>query len=305
MNKNVINFLSREHAGFSGLNHVLIAIGLFVALFFIPFEPFTSFVTHMKQTPLTLAMCFLIICGAALLPDLDHLKSEGGSVASFELRGLGSVLSSLMVTISSIMTSIFHGKKDIRPDTQHRFFWHTLLIPLIIFLLVAIFAPMGDTKVIELFTNMGNGGPLPTSTIVILFLIMICVYLGAAVLLKKLQKILPILPHFNSDLVALIVSLAAMLFCLFMSTETDIRFYGIVVAVGVLMHIIADCIADSGVPLLFPLTGIFGKFWMRIRFLPKAMTIKTGSIIESMMKIVFFVIDIILVYLLFTLVLLV
>lgn len=76
------NELNKKHAGFSGINHVLITIGLFVILFFIPVAPFTDLVARIRETPITLIMSFLIICGAALLPDLDNLKSEGGSSAA-------------------------------------------------------------------------------------------------------------------------------------------------------------------------------------------------------------------------------
>lgn len=300
-----MEFLKQEHAGFSGLNHVLIAIACFVAMFFLPFEPFISLVEHFRISPIVLGMSFLIICGAALLPDLDNSKSEGGgSFAGYELGILGSVLSSLMITISSIMTSVFHGKRDIKPDTQHRFFWHTLLVPLIMWLLIFFFVPEGDTKVIDLFTAIGDGGKIPVNVIVVLLLVIICVYIGSALLLKKLAKILPI--NFKPGMIAIIIGVAAAVICFVFSTQSDIRFYGFVVCLGYTLHLFpfGDTMADSGIPLLFPITGIFGKFWMRIRFLPKALTVKTGSIIESILKIVFFVLDIILVYFLFTMVLL-
>ncbi len=93
-----MKYLELDRPGFSGVNHVLIAIMLFFILLIIPVEPFSGFIKSFLTSPLTGVMAFLVICGGALLPDLDLLKAEGGSAAAWDLGIFGSIISSVMVT---------------------------------------------------------------------------------------------------------------------------------------------------------------------------------------------------------------
>lgn len=291
------SYFKKERPGFSGLNHVLIAIGLFLILLLVPIEPFSSFLQNMIAVPVMGVMCFLTICGAALLPDIDNDKKDGGSAASWDLGLLGTILSSIMITISSVTTSIFHGKKDMKPNTQHRFFWHTLLVPLTGFLLIYFFVPSGTGMAISRFENV-NIDTFPFSTVFVLFFVGISIYVGSMILLKKASKVLPI--RVQASLISLVLMVLSMAVSLFVSSEYNLKMLGYCVCLGYLFHLIGDLFADSGIPLLFPLTGVFGKFWMRIHLLPKALTVKTGSTLESLLKVVFFVIDCALAFIFFT-----
>lgn len=280
-------YLTEERPGFSGLNHVLIAAGLFLLLLLIPIPYVSSFLSSIVySSPIVAILAFLLVCGGALLPDCDNLKSDGGSAATWSLGFIGSILSSSMVTVSSVMTSIFHGKKDVDPFTQHRFFWHTLLVPIVFFLLIYFLVPGSDTAVIDGI----KGGSL--SAIIILFAAAISVYVGASMLLGKLFKILPI--KIKASTVSFLISLAMVLLLLFISTQTQLKLYAYCICLGYLFHLLGDMFADGGIPALFPITGIFGKFWMRIHLLPRALTVTTGSVIESILKIVFLCIDLVL-----------
>lgn len=286
----IIDFLNSERPGFSGTNHVLIAIMLFFLLLMIPVEPFSSFLHAMTANGLLAILTFFIICGAALLADMDleMSGSGGGSYATHTLGFLGSIISVTMVTMSSVMTSIFHGKRDVRPNTQHRFFWHTMLIPLVIFLLISFFAPENDNTVYESFMNNG----FESSSVLIILLIGICIYTGSILLLRKINKlsIIRIKPGMiSTSLMALTICL-----CIFCFTNTQVKFLGYCVALGYFFHLFADMFADGGIPALFPITGIFGRFWMRIKLSP--LTVITGSTVESLLKIVFAVIDVVLGY---------
>lgn len=289
-----MKYLELDRPGFSGVNHVLIAIMLFLILQLIRIEPFSSFIRGFLGSPVTAIMSFLVICGGALMPDLDNLKSDGGSAASWDLGVLGSIISSIMVTISSIMTSVFHGKKDVKPDTQHRFFWHTLIVPIIMFLLMFFFLKDGDSKLIESFIPFSID-TFPAMELSCLLMVGICVYVGSSLLLKKIKKIK--LFKFKPSIVSLVLSAVTMLICLFAMSLSEFKLISYCVALGYLFHLIGDMFADGGIPALFPFTGVVGKFFMRIKLLP--VTVKTGSTLESLLKVVFAVIDAILLYFVF------
>ena len=289
-----MKYLELDRPGFSGVNHVLIAIMLFLILQLIRIEPFSSFIRGFLGSPVTAIMSFLVICGGALIPDLDNLKSDGGSAASWDLGVLGSIISSIMVTISSIMTSVFHGKKDVKPDTQHRFFWHTLIVPIIMFLLMFFFLKDGDSRLIESFIPFSID-TFPTMELFCLLMTGICVYVGSSLLLKKIKKIK--LFKFKPSIVSLSLAAVTMLICLFAMNLSEFKLISYCIALGYLFHLIGDMFADGGIPALFPFTGVVGKFFMRIKLLP--VTVKTGSTLESLLKVVFAVIDVILLYFVF------
>ena len=77
---------------------------------------------------------------------------------------------------------------------------------------------------------------------------------------------------------------------------TKIKILGITLGLGYIFHAIEDCFADSGVPILWPIP-IKGQMWKRIKFLP--VPVKTGSLVNSALDLVVFVIDIILIFLVF------
>lgn len=289
-----MKYLELDRPGFSGVNHVLIAIMLFLLLLIIPVDPFSSFLKSFLISPVTGVMAFLVVCGGALLPDLDNLKSDGGSAASWDLGILGSIISSIMATISSIMTSVFHGKKDVKPDTQHRFFWHTLIVPIIMFLLMLFFLKDGDSKLIELFIPFSID-TFPAMELSCILMVGICVYVGSSLLLKKIKNIK--LFKFKPSIISLSLAAITMLICLFAMNLSEFKLISYCVALGYLFHLIGDMFADGGIPALFPFTGVVGKFFMRIKLLP--VTVKTGSTLESLLKVVFAVIDAILLYFVF------
>lgn len=301
------DFLLQRREGFSGVAHVEIAIMLLLILLLIPIEPFSSYVHIIMSSPWVGAMAFFIISGAALLPDLDNLKRDGGSAAAWDLGFLGTLLSSVMVTISSVMTSIFHRKGDMNIPTQHRFFWHTALIPLVLFLCTYFFfMPAGDVLVAHSFDTTSFIAFFEHSSFMVcfvLFLIAISIYTGSLLLLRKFIKVIPIHKwlRVKPTAIAFVLMVASVLFCIFGMTLSDLQFISYCVVMGYAFHLIGDMFADSGIPLLFPLTGLppIRKFWVRQRFLPRILTVSTGSTFESICKIVFLAIDIVLAIALF------
>jgi hypothetical protein len=235
-------------------------------------------------------IAFVVICGGALLPDMDNLKEDGGSSATWDLGVFGSIVSSIMVTVSSIVTSIFRGRGDNKPDTQHRYFWHTLLVPVVMFLLVCFCVPGGDTRVLDL-VDPRDLSSFDTSVIVLLFFVFVSAYVGLCLLLRKANK-LPFV-RVKASVVSLVLSVVIVAVLLFSDCNT-LQVVGICLCLGYLFHLVGDLFADSGIPALFPFTGLLGKFWMRISLLPRALTVSTGSSVESLLKVVFTIVALLL-----------
>lgn len=284
----MLKMLFKEKNGFSGTNHVLIAIALFELMFIfgIYAKLFPIFIT-----PLQIVFSFFIVCGAALLPDMDLTKSEGAGVAAYKLGFLGTMLSSTMVIISSLMTSIFHTKKDVKPFTQHRFFWHTLLIPVIIFLLVRFCVP--DTG-ITIWEAIQNKTWPNLGIIVVVVSCGFITYLGASIVLEKIAKYIPFISKKIARIIIMILSIGIIVYCS-LCNYAEVKAFGYCIALGYLLHLCGDIFADGSIPLLFPLDRIIrGKYWGRFKIWP--FTVKTGSLLESMLKLVFLAVDLVLAY---------
>lgn len=288
------NFLNSDRPGFSGLNHVLTSIMMFLLLLLIPVQPFSNFLKGILVNPLFGFMAFLTICGACLLPDADNAKDEGGSALTWNLGFIGSVMSSIMVTVSSVVTTVCHGKKDVKPYTQHRFLWHTPFIPLVMFIIITFLTPDTSQQVFSTFA-VQDFNDFPISSFIILLMLGICVYAGSIVLLKKVINLFPFV-NLKSSLISFLLMLVVIALGLFVS-EHELKMLAYCINLGYLFHLIGDGCTDGGIPLLFPISGIWGKFFQRVKLIP--ITVKTGGTIESLLKIVFFTIDCGLVYLVF------
>lgn len=280
-------FLLQKRGGFSGLNHFLISAMLLFLILLIPPNDFTNLIRpyFFDKNVVFALVFFFVICGAALLPDLDNLQSDGGSAASWSMGAVGAIISSVMVTISSVATSIFRGKKDVKPFTQHRFLWHSLLIPAVGIVLVYYFAPDSGGMLIDKFKE--SPGNLIVSNLVSLLLVFVTTYVGGAMALKKVagSSFLSI----KTGGLSVILGLTCVLFCFFFCTEHDMKILLYCVCLGYLFHLIGDMFADTGIPI-FPIY-FSGKWWRRFCVLG-ALSVKTGGTLESMLKIVFFTIDI-------------
>lgn len=284
-----MGFLTKERCGFSGVAHVEIAIMLFFLLLMVPIEPFSSFIKSFLSTPYSAVMAFLIISGAALLPDADNLEKDGGSTAVYSLGIVGVILSYVMVTISSVITGVCHGKKDVTPYTQHRFFWHTMFVPIVMFIMIYFLCPETGKSLIDYFSDIkGNG--IPFAVFIELFLIGISVYLGTAIFMRYLKKI-PLL-SFSPFLISIGLMAVSVLVGGVVANDIELKRLTYCVALGYTFHLIGDAFADGGIPMLFPISGLWGHFFMRVKLIP--VTVTTGSMLENLLKIVFLAIDVVL-----------
>lgn len=306
-------YLTKPRAGFSGVNHVLIALGLVLLVLLLPSFWDNSFSTFIKtnlavvdlKTGFFAFFCVVLVLGGALLPDIDNSKADGGSMATWELGFIGGCLSSIMIMTSSFMTSVFKTKKDHLPPTQHRMFWHTLLVPLLMYLMIKYLCRGSEYTLFDIVK--GSVGTQGVNSISLMFdfigvtlFVGLGIYVGAMCALKKLCKFIPVLPQKFVKLFPGGFALVGIILCVVYFPINDIKTLAYFVVIGYLFHLIGDLFADTGIPALFPVDVIIRrKFWGRYCLLGP-FSPKTGSTLESVLKFVFLAVDIILLIMLTT-----
>lgn len=208
----------------------------------------------------------IIIVGAALMPDLDAVKSTSINV----LGPIGTALSKLMRGSSSVIQSTIRSKSDSPNPDPHRGFWHTILSGVLIGLLVTGLASIN----IELFKIKDFS--VSIATFVVVLIIYISIQLLMASLFRSIYKkseksLLSMLLIKGGGLVAAIALLALV------PNDLNYNWVGAAVTFGWIAHLLGDAMTVSGVPLLFPLR-FKGKMWWNYR-LP--LGIKAGGWIEK------------------------
>lgn len=313
MQKRQQAYLKEQRNGFSGVNHVLIAIGLILLILLLPSffdNPFSNFMKtnlspHDLKSGVFTFFAVVLIMGGALLPDVDNSKADGGSMATWELGFIGSCLSSVMIMTSSFMTSIFKTKKDRLPPTQHRMFWHTLLVPLLMYLMIHYMCRGSSTTLYEVIKGSVDTRGINSLTLVFDFIalsLFVCLglYVGAMCALKKVCKFVPVLPQKFVKLFPGGFTIVGLILCVAYFSIDEIKVLAYFVVIGYLFHLIGDLFADTGIPALFPIDVIIRrKFWGRYCLLGP-FSPKTGSTLESVLKFVFLAVDITLLVMLTT-----
>ena len=275
--------------GFMGRTHALLSIMLICICMLIPLGFFKSTIWLAKTDILFFIVSIIVTSGGALLPDLDNCQSSAGHT----LGPVGSIFTTFMQTISSIMWNLLHKKGDRPPETQHRYFWHTLICGIGIVCMFVFGIKGGEQTIIESIKTSGNFATWIQGNIALMFFILLifgAVLVGSDMVIGKIIKFFKAPKILNYILPALIT------IYIFVINMTKIKILGITLGLGYIFHAIEDCFADSGVPILWPIP-IKGQMWKRIKFLP--VPVKTGSLVNSALDLVVFVIDIILIFLVF------
>lgn len=207
----------------------------------------------------------IIITGSALMPDLDAVKSTSIST----LGPVGSILSKLMRTFSSLVQNTIKSKSDSVGADPHRGFWHTIIAGLF-----AGFLVMTLTKInIDLF-SIGELN-IRVSDFVVIFILYISLQLFMASLFKSFYK--KSKDSLLGQVIMNIASIVASVALVFMIPENlSYNWVGIAVSFGWIAHLIGDMMTVAGVPVLFPLK-FKGKRWWNFRF---PLGIKAGGWIE-------------------------
>lgn len=270
--------------GFMGKTHALLSIMLFCLCMLIPVDFFQTTIGIMKQEILFFIGGIVVLVGGALLPDLDNAQSAAGST----LGPLGSICTTFMQTTSSITWNLLHGKGDKMPPTQHRYLWHTLLIGSGIFCLFYFGMPKGEATILASIKEADNFGTwLQGNSIIIFFIIVIfmAILVGSDMIFSKIIKVF----HIRYLKLLNYIFPVLMLVYLFVLDMDHLRILGMCLGMGYIFHPIEDCFADEGVPILFPIPIAKNRLWKRLK---TPLTVKTGSLANTILDIIILVIDV-------------
>ena len=135
--------------GFMGKTHALLSVMLMCLCMLIPFDIFKETFWLIKSNLILMIVGMIVLVGGALLPDLDNSQSSAGST----LGPLGSICTIFMQSISSIIWTLYHGRSDMHPINQHRYFWHTAVAGIGMICLFWFGLPSTDETIVQTFKN--------------------------------------------------------------------------------------------------------------------------------------------------------
>lgn len=296
--------LGEEHGGFSGITHWLMSIACFFMIFLLPIPFAEQYVDAILRSKLFLFLTFLIIGGAALLPDLDSSPlQEGGSTAVYQLGFLGNALSVLCIVISSVIWQVFHTRYDEKPPSQHRMLFHAgPFCSACIFLMAHLSLPDGGGSVISDGLKNANDG-----TWGVIFLGAISTYLGASMFFYKVLSLVG--KQSKTQFFCLIFMGISVWQMLYMPYD-QLKLVGLTIALGYLFHIIpGDIISKGSSPIFFPIPtpvktskGIKFKFWRKPYIggrIGSKLAIETGGAVNIILNFLLAGLDIFLFYYIF------
>lgn len=277
--------------GFMGKTHALLSIALLCICLLIPIDVFKETIWLLKDNIVFFCVGIVVTVGGALLPDLDNNRSSAGSTLGF----MGSMFTTFMQSTSEIFWNIVHTKRERRPPTPHRYFWHTLVASIGVISLFYFGLPKGDVKILEDIKEKGIGTWLQDNVVLLFFII----FLFMAVLCGSNMIMYRIIKFFKLPKALNYISPTAMCGYLFFIDYTHLRILGICIGLGYMFHCIEDCFADTGVPILWPIP-IKGQFWHRIKFFVTCKTdTEEPSLANTIIDIVALAVDISLIAIIF------
>lgn len=275
-----LNIWKCKHGGFSGITHWLFAILLFFILWTLPYEFPRQYVQSINTSIPFAIMIFFIMGGSALAPDLDSSPlQEGGSTAVYQLGALGYGLSIICITLSGVIHSIFHTKYDDRPESQHRMFFHTLIVPIALYL----YGRWNIPKTTDTLMDHWGWDSLPI--ILVVFLAAISVYLGSTMLIYKVLKLI------NKQKYTQWICLAIMAISVYFILNMEYYRLNIIsttIALGYASHVITDLFSQGSAPIFFPIPTFKSKkmvLWRKPYLLGNSsLAIRTGGLINIVLN---------------------
>lgn len=255
----------KSNDGFMGPTHALSAVAIALLLTWAASDFMFGKVLGTSDANVYIA-ALLIITGAALMPDLDAVRSTSISTLGF----IGVGLSKAMRAFSKLVQATVRSKYDDVNADPHRGFWHTAVSA---FLAGLLFTSLASIDV-RLFTIKGKDISIATFTV--LFMLFLSTQLILASLLKPFNNKMKrkglygkLITVGGGVLVAATLTMSL--------PDISYSWIGGAVTLGWMLHILGDMFTVAGVPVLWPIK-IRGKRWWKLRM---PFGIKAGGVIEN------------------------
>lgn len=270
--------IQHKRRAFMARTHALLSVVILLSCMLLPFDFFRKTIWVLRDDIVLFIVGLIVLIGSSLLVDLDNPVSKAGSV----LGPFGSILTIFMQSISSIVWTVYHSKRDMVPMSQHRYLWHTPIIGISLIMLFYYNIPAGNYNIITNFSTAISENQfeyfIRTNTVLLLFLILVFMsaLIGSSIIVQYLKR-------FNvNSMFKYILPILVLLYVL-TTTYSNLRILGALIGFGYLFHILEDFFTDSGVPLLWPIPSVwFKKVWARYHF---PITITTGGSVNSIIDI--------------------
>lgn len=259
---------NQSDSAFMGFTHSISAIALSLTL--IAFFSATVATILGSSNIWVFIMATLVAAGFALVPDLDNSASTVKSAFGV----VGSALSVVFRSSALVVQTVIRKKADDANPDPHRGFWHTIPASLLIGAIVYGLTRISGTVEIPWL------GEFPTGT-AIGFLVAFCaIHLMFAGVFKSTVKKVKKLGGPLGSLLAFVMSATVTVVLMAnIPHELDMWWLGIACAFGCIAHILGDMFTKAGVPIFWPIIGLWKKkMWWKTRF---PLNVEAGGDFES------------------------
>lgn len=285
--KTIKDELMRKRKGFSGVGHLTSSLMLMALCMLLPI-PVISDALHTAQGNILLfIVCFFVLGGAALLPDLDNDVSSAG----YSLGFFGSIMKGFMKSTATIVYQIFHMKNDRPPKSAHRLMWHAPIIGILLIILFGFNIPATDLTIFNALQNAVDSGHIfqwiAQNAVLFVFILLVIAstLCGSNMILYWPMKILPVsnkVKKFADFVIPILI-----IFYIFTTSYANIRIIGICIGAGYLFHTLGDLITQGSVPVIWPIPAFWKKQMYWSPWILGPFQIRTGGIINTILNFAF------------------
>ena len=293
------NYAIDSLGGFMGRTHALITIFIFQVMLLIGVGFASGYLKFIQSSFILFFVAFMTVVGASMLVDLDGPESS----AKYQLGLFGSALQIFMSVVASVFWGLTKRSGDKPPKSMHRLFWHTPIVAILIIVYYSfIFNGSNNSFANEFKVFKANGNLLELFVIklpmvvITIFIAACCIYMGYNMITYKLFKLLG--QYKIKDISSLIVTVISVIYMVSQPMSV-LRYIGISIGIGWAAHIFEDLFTQGSVPLIWPIPNFKKKQgWWRPWILGK-FQIYTGGVVNTVIDLVFFLLDLWLAYLIF------